>query len=120
MRDVNAHIILSYTLAQLTRVLLLLLLPPRLQVSANSAIKIRSSSLLMTCRVLIKARDESFVKGRALLDKASSASFISERLARNLQLPQSPQTIHIFWCCRVIPQITNPVCCQFSNHTSLW
>ena len=50
----------------------------------------------MTCRVLIKARDESFVEGRTLLDNASSASFMSERLAQNLQLPRSPQTIHIF------------------------
>ena len=63
--------------------------PTSLQVSANSAIKIR-------WRVLIKARDESFVEGRGLLDNASSASFISERLAQNLQLPRSPQTIHIF------------------------
>ena len=70
--------------------------PTSLQVSANSAIKIQSSSLLMTCRVLIKARGGSFVEGRALLDNASSASFISECLAQNLQLLRSPQTIHIF------------------------
>ena len=36
------------------------------------------------------------MEGRALLDNASSASFISEHLAQNLQLPCSPQTIHIF------------------------
>ena len=70
--------------------------PTSLQVSANSGIRIQSSSLLMTCRVLIKARDESFVEGRALLDNASSASFISECPSQNLQLPCSPQTIHIF------------------------
>ena len=50
----------------------------------------------MTCCVLIKTRDVPFVEERALLDNSSSASFISERLAQNLQLPHSPQTIHIF------------------------
>ena len=50
----------------------------------------------MTCRVLIKARDGSSMEVRALLDNASSASFVSERLAEHLQLPRSPQSVCIF------------------------
>ena len=65
------------------------------QVSSNAAVKLQSSSLLMTCRVLIKARDGSSMEARALLDNASSASFVSERLAQILQLPRSPQCIHV-------------------------
>ena len=63
--------------------------------SSNVAVKLQSSSLLLTCRVLIKARDGSSMEARALLDNASSASFVSERLAQILQLPRSPQCIHV-------------------------
>jgi hypothetical protein len=44
----------------------------------------------------VEARDGSYVKARALLDNASSASFISERLAQHLQLPRSTQNVHIY------------------------
>ena len=66
------------------------------QVSSNAAVKLQSSSLLMTCRVRVKARDGSFVEARALLDNASSASFVSERLAQLLQLPRSPQSVRVY------------------------
>ena len=66
------------------------------QVSSNAAIKLRSSSLLMTCRVLVKARDGSPVEARALLDNASSASFISEHLAQHLQLTRSPHNVRVY------------------------
>ena len=35
------------------------------------------------------------MEARALLDNASSASFVSEHLAQILQLPCSPQSIHV-------------------------
>ena len=66
------------------------------QVSSNAAVKLRSSSLLMTCRVRIKARDGSFVEAKALIDNASSASFVSERLAQLLQLHRSPQSVRVY------------------------
>ena len=45
----------------------------------------------MTCRILIEAPDGSSVEARALLDSASTASFVSERLAQSLRLPRSTQ-----------------------------
>ena len=51
--------------------------------------------LLMTTRVLITAPDGSSVETRALLDNASSASFISERLANSLSLPRASQSIRV-------------------------
>ena len=49
-------------------------------VSSNTATGIVPGTLLMTCQVFIKAPDGSNVKVRALLDSASSSSFVSERL----------------------------------------
>ena len=49
-----------------------------------------SDSLLMTCQVVVGSPNGSVVKARALLDSASSASFVSERLAQSLCLPRSP------------------------------
>jgi len=43
--------------------------------------------LLMTCRVLIMSPDGLTTQARALLDSASSTSFVSERLAQYLHLP---------------------------------
>ena len=56
---------------------------------------IKSNLLLMTCRVLVKAPDGSSVEARALLDSASSASFISEQVAQSLRLPRSHQSTRI-------------------------
>ena len=50
--------------------------------------KLKSNTLLMTCRVMIAAPGGSLVEARALLDNASSASFISERLVQSLSLPR--------------------------------
>ncbi len=44
--------------------------------------------LLMTCRVLIMSPDGLTTQARALLDSASSTSFVSERLAQHLRLPR--------------------------------
>ena len=64
-------------------------------VSSNTATRLKSNSLLMTCCVLVIARDGSFVETRALLDNASSASFISERLDQSLLLPRFSQHVQV-------------------------
>ncbi len=53
---------------------------------SNAALKLQSNTLPMMCRVLITANDGSSAEARALLDNASSASFISERLVQSLSL----------------------------------
>ena len=50
---------------------------------------------MMTCMVLVEAPDDSTVKARALLDSASSASFVSERLVKRLCLPRLHQNTTI-------------------------
>ena len=64
-----------------------------LSVSSNAAARLKSNVLLMTCCVLITAPDGSSVEARALLDNASSASFVSERLANSLSLKRRRQSI---------------------------
>ena len=44
--------------------------------------------LLMTCRVLVITPGGQTTQARALLDSASSTSFVSERLAQLLRLPR--------------------------------
>ncbi len=51
-------------------------------VSSNTVMKIRANALLMTCYVKVKSPEGSVITARALLDSASSASFVTERLAR--------------------------------------
>ena len=62
--------------------------PSSVIVSSNT--KIRANALLMTCYVKVKS-----VNARALLDSASSASFITERLSRALNLPRSRQKTRV-------------------------
>ena len=50
---------------------------------------------MMTCRVLVSTPDGVSVEARALLDNASSASFVSERLAQTLRLPRHSQSASI-------------------------
>ena len=64
-------------------------------ITSNTAIEIKTNSLLMTCRVLVSAPDGTSVEARALLDNASSASFISEHLAQSLCLPRAKQKAKI-------------------------
>ena len=64
-------------------------------VVSNTAVGLKSSSLLMTCRVMVSAPDGSSVEARAILDSASSASFVSERLAQSLCLPRHNQNARI-------------------------
>ena len=65
------------------------------QVTANTAVKLKSSALLTTCRVLVTAPNGSSVEARALLDNASSASFVSEHLAQGLGLPRVHQNVRV-------------------------
>ena len=64
-------------------------------IPSHAAMGIKSNLLLMICRIAIEAPDGSSIEARALLDSASSASFISERLAQSLRLPCSHQSVHI-------------------------
>ena len=60
-------------------------------IPSHVASGLTSNSLLMTCRILVVASDGSTAEARALLDCASSASFVSERLAQSLNLPRTNQ-----------------------------
>ena len=64
-------------------------------ISSHTITALKSNSLLMTCRVFIKAPDGTCVEARALLDNALSTSFISERLSQALQLPCTNHTLRI-------------------------
>ena len=67
--------------------------PSPAQVVTNAAVKLKSSSLLMTCRVLVFAADGSSVEARALLDNGSTSSFVSQRLVQILRLTCSHQDV---------------------------
>jgi len=56
---------------------------------------LKAGTLVMTCHVVVASPDGLSVEARALLDSASSASFISERLVQNLRLPRSTQNARI-------------------------
>ena len=64
-------------------------------VASNAAMRLKSNALLMTCRVLVIAPDGSSVEARALLDNASSASFVSERLVQSLSLSRVNQHVRV-------------------------
>lgn len=63
-------------------------------VSNNTAVS-NQNILMMTCQVLIKSHDGTRVKVRALLDSASSSSFVSERVVQGLCLRRSPHNVSI-------------------------
>lgn len=52
-------------------------------IATNAAAGMASNSLLMTCNVLVDAPDRSSVTACALLDSASSAFFVPERMAQS-------------------------------------
>ena len=72
-------------------------------VASNAAVKLRSSSLLMICHVLVTAPNGSSMEARTLLDNASSASFVTQHLAQSLSLPHSRRTVHISGIAGVSP-----------------
>ena len=53
-----------------------------MSLTSNTSPETTPGSLLMTCRVLSRGPDGSSIESRALLDSASSISFVSERLAQ--------------------------------------
>ena len=55
----------------------------------------KPNALLMTCQVLVTANNGLSAKARALLDAGSSASFISEWLAKSLHLRRQKQSITV-------------------------
>ena len=58
-------------------------------VVSHAATELNSSILLMTCKVLVEAPDGSMVETRGILDSASTASFVSERIVQSLGMPRS-------------------------------
>lgn len=63
--------------------------------SLHTLLRLKSSLLLMTSHVLVSAPDSSSVEARALLDNASSATSISERLVQSLCLPRTRQSVRV-------------------------
>lgn len=55
-------------------------------VSSHAATGLKTSTLMMTCRIIVSGPNGATLEARALLDSASSASFVSERLAQTLHL----------------------------------
>ena len=74
-------------------------------VTSNAAIKLKASPLLMTCRVLVTSPDNTIIEACALLDNASSTSFVSECLVQTLRLPRTHQNIHVLGVAGSSPQI---------------
>ena len=70
---------------------------PSSPVTSHTAVNagLKSSSLLMTYQILIVSPNGSSSEARAILDSASSASFISDHLARTLNLPRLSRNTHI-------------------------
>ena len=62
---------------------------------SHATMSAKPDTLLMTCRVLVNAPDGSPIQARAILDSASSASFISDHMAQILCLPRSRQNTKI-------------------------
>ena len=61
----------------------------------SRAINPQQQVLLMTCQLHITITHGYVARARALLDSASSSSFITERLAQQLQLPRTRRTLQI-------------------------
>lgn len=68
---------------------------PPAQVASNTAVKLKSSLLLMTCSVRVSSSDGTSVEARALIDNGSTSSFVSEPLVQSLRLPRSYQSVHV-------------------------
>ena len=85
---------------------------------SHTAYGITSNTLLMTCQVQIKAPDGSLVNARALLDSASSVSFISERMTQGLCLPRSRHNIQVSGVAGLSHQSPLQSVATFNIHTS--
>ena len=73
-------------------------------IATNAQAGSTSSTLLMTCQVLVIAPGGSCMRACALLDSASSISFVSEGLAQALRLPRSSQSMKISGVARLSHQ----------------
>ena len=60
---------------------------------STTAVGMKHSSLLMTCLVRVKSPNSSCVVARAMLDSASSATFVSDRLVQSLHLPPTKEML---------------------------
>lgn len=87
-------------------------------VQSHTATGLKPSSLLMTCQILVTSPSGLSTKARALLDSASSASFISERLARLLHLPRSQHPTSISGIAGITCDSSSHFVTTF--HTSSW
>jgi len=58
-------------------------------VTSHAVTGIKTDTLMMTCRVIVAGPGGSTIEARALLDSASSSSFVSERLTQSLRLPRT-------------------------------
>ena len=58
-------------------------------VISNTALELNTNVLLMTCKLLVEVPNGSTIIARGILDSASSASFVSERIVQLLALSRS-------------------------------
>ena len=95
--------------------------PPTSTVHSHTAQNSTKSqqALLMTSRVLVVSPGGPTTQVRALLDSASSTSFISERLAQRLHLPPSHETLQIAGFGGLTHQSQTRSIASF-NITSVW
>lgn len=63
--------------------------------TSHAAPVIKPNALLMTCQVLVTAKNGLSAKARALLDAGSSTSFVSKCLAKSLHLRRHKQSITV-------------------------
>lgn len=87
-------------------------------VSSNTVLRTRANTLLMTCYVKVKSPDGSVITARALLDIASFASLITERLAIALNLPRSRQKTHNFGVSGITTMSPLQLVASFNIHTT--
>ena len=64
-------------------------------VSSNVATEEKSTSLLMTCQVLVQSPNGNTIKARALLDTGSTVSLVTERIAQSLRLHRTPNNVTV-------------------------
>ena len=95
--------------------------PPTSTVHSHTAQNSTKSqqALLMTSRVLVVSPGGPTTQARALLDSASSTSFISERLAQRLHLPRSHETLQFAGIGGLTHQSQRRSIASF-NITSVW
>ena len=58
-------------------------------VTSHAAMTLKTNALLVTCKLYIEAPNGSMIEARALLDSASSVSFVSEHIVQTLRLTRS-------------------------------